>query len=140
MDLSLVVEAHNAIKDQRTAKRHAWEAEDAELETKQLKLKALLLAQLNAAGATSIKTEKGTFYKSIRIKPSAADWSAIWEWMKANDALDLLEARLKSTFIRKYMEDHGGALPPGVNVIQEYEVSVRRPNVASAKTGEDDGD
>lgn len=130
-NLDAVVQAHNAIRDARTARRHAWEQEDALLEADQQKLKAFLLANLNATGTKSFATEHGTVYRREVLKPSAADWGAIWDWMKANDAPDLVERRLKVTFIKGYMEENGGQLPPGINVHREFEVSVRRPNTSS---------
>lgn len=138
MDLGRVVEAHNAIKDARTAKRHAWEKEDAELEVQQNRLRAFLLDFLNKNDIKSVNTDHGTFYRTEKIKPSAADWGAIWEWMKANDAPDLMERRLKAAFIKEYMEAHGGTMPPGVNVYREYEISIRRPNTARTSSEEDD--
>jgi hypothetical protein len=114
--LDRVVQARQAIKDARTVKRHAYEQEDAALEEDQHKLDMLLLQLLN-----------GTVIRSLKLKPSAADWGAIWEWMKANDAADLLERRLKTTFIKEFMDANDGAIPPGINVHREYEVSVRRP-------------
>jgi len=126
--LDRVVQAYSAIRDARTARRHVWEAEDLLLETDQNTLKVLMLDLLNKNGATSIKTEHGTAYRSEKLKPSAADWGAIWDWAVANNAMDIFERRLKAAFIKEYMEAHDGAVPPGVNVHREYEVSVRRPN------------
>lgn len=130
-NLDSVVQIYTTIRDARAAKRHAWEKEDAALEEDQHKLKVLMLDLLNQTGAKSIATTHGTVYRSEKIKPSAADWGAIWQWMKDNDGFDLMERRLKSTFIKTYMEENDGAIPPGVNVHREYEVSVRRPSTNS---------
>lgn len=132
VNLDRLVEAHQAIKDARTAKRHAWEAEDALLEADQQKIKAVLLHMLNESGAKSFATDRGTVYRREVMKPSAADWGAIWTWMKEHDAPDLVERRLKVGFIQEYMEEHAGAIPPGINVHRVFEVSVRRPNNAPA--------
>jgi len=133
-NLSKIVQAYSAIRDARTAKRHAWEAEDLALEEDQHKLKVIMLDLLNATGAKSINTDYGTVYRSEKIKPSAADWTAIYGWIAENpERFELLEKRLKSTFVKEFMEENEGAIPPGVNVHREFEVSVRRPNVASEK-------
>lgn len=131
--LSQVVQVYSAIRDARAAKRHAYEAEDNALDEDQRKLKVLMLALLNETGAKSIATDHGTVYRTEKLKPSGADWGAIWDWMKANDAPELLERRIKATFIKEYMDEHEGAIPPGINVHREYEVSVRRPNASAAK-------
>lgn len=125
-DLDRVAQAYNAIRDARTAKRHAWEADDLLLEEQQTKLKVFLLSQLNALGAKSVATSSGTIYRAEKLKPSAADWGAVWRWMIDNDGMDLLERRLKTTFIKDYMEANDGALPAGVNIHREYDVVVRR--------------
>lgn len=136
INLGKVMQAHMAIKDARTVKRHAWEVEDLALETNQNTLKTMLLDHLNKTGSKSIATDYGTAYRTEKIKPSAADWAEIQRWIVEHDAFDLLEKRLKSTFIKEYMEANEGRIPPGVNVHREFEVSVRRPNVAAPNTQE----
>lgn len=131
INLDRVVQAYNAIKDARTAQRHAWEKADLALEEDQHKLKVLMLDLLNKNGAKSIATDHGTVYRTEKLKPSAADWGAIWAWAVANDGFEIVEKRLKATFIKQYMDDNHGALPPGVNAHREFEVAVRRNNNAS---------
>jgi hypothetical protein len=140
-NLGQVVQVYNAIRDARTAKRKAYEAEDLALEEDQHKLTVLMLELLTANGAKSIATDFGTVYRTEKIKPSAADWTAIYGWINENpDRFELLEKRLKSTFIKEFMEENEGAVPPGVNVHREYEVSVRRPNVAGQPTSGEQND
>ncbi len=134
INLGKIMQAHNAIRDARTVKRHAWEAEDAKLEADQNMLKAMLLDHLNQTNSKSVATDYGTAYRTEKIKPSAADWGAVQAWIVEHDAWDLMEKRLKSTFIKSYMDEHDGAIPPGVNVHREYEVSVRRPNSVNNST------
>jgi hypothetical protein len=127
-NIDKLVQAHQAIKDVRTEKRRAYEAEDALLEADQNKIKTYLLALLNQTGSKSIATEHGTVYRTEKIRPSAADWQVVYEWVMADpDRFELLEKRLKPTFISKYMEENEGAIPPGINLLREFEVSVRRP-------------
>lgn len=138
LNLNRVVQAFNAIRDARTAKRHAWEAEDLALEEDQDKLKRLMLHLLNTTGAKSIATDHGTVFRTEKIKPSAADWSALYEWIVAQpDRFEALEKRIKATFIKQYMDENGGSLPPGVNVHREFEVSVRRPSSPASPASEE---
>lgn len=128
IDISRVVAAQQAIKAARTAKRHAWEAADAELEADETKVRVLLLELLQRSGANSIATDYGTVYKSEKIKPSVPDWSAFYDWVMEDKArFEAIEKRVKSTFVKEYMDEHDGGLPPGVSVHREYEVNVRRP-------------
>ncbi len=128
-NLGRVVQAFNAIRDARTARRRAWEEEDLKLENDQHRLKVLMLELLNANGAKSIATDHGTIYRTEKVKPSAADWTTIYTWIVENpERFELLEKRLKSTFVKDFMDENGGAIPPGVNIHREFEVTVRRPN------------
>lgn len=63
-NMDQIVQAYNAIRDARTAKRRAWEKEDQELEEDMHKLKVHMLATLNTTGAKSIATEHGTVYRT----------------------------------------------------------------------------
>lgn len=131
-----VVQARQAIKDARTVKRHAWEQDDLALEADQNQLDMVLLNILNTQGASSIATEHGTAIRSLKLKPSAADWGAIWDWIVEDPARgELLERRLKTGFIKEYMDQNDGAIPPGINLHREYEVSVRRPTAAKPTPG-----
>jgi len=128
INIDKLVQAHQTIKEVRAAKRRAYEAEDAKLEADQNKIKVYLLSVLNQTGSKSIATEHGTVYRTEKIRPSAADWKAVYDWiMQDPDRFELLEKRVKSTFISTYMEENDGAIPPGINVLREFEVSVRRP-------------
>lgn len=127
VNIDVLVAAYTAIRNARSAAKAAFDKKDAELEDDMAKLRAVILAQMNASGATSIKTEHGTAYRTLKTKPSAADWSAIYSWIKEDpERFELLEKRLKPTFINQYMEEHDGAIPPGINVLREYEVAVRK--------------
>lgn len=126
--LDALVGAYSAIRDARSARKRLFEEEDAKLEADQQILRAAMLAVMNATGAKSIATDHGTAYRSEKVKVAAADWNAVYAWVAEDtDRFELIEKRLKSTFVQQYMEDHDGAVPPGVNVHREYEVSVRRP-------------
>lgn len=131
--LDQIVQVWSAIRDARAAKRQVYEAEDLQLESDQQTLKAIMLDLLNKQGAQSVVTGHGTVYKSLKVKPSAADWSEVYRWIGQDpERFEMLEKRLKSTFVSQYMEDNEGVAPPGVNVIKEYEVAVRRPKAPPA--------
>lgn len=136
INLDRAVQAFNAIRDARTAKRRAWEAEDLALEQDQDRLKVMMLEMLNQIGGKSIATDHGTIYRTEKVRPSAADWNLVYGWIAEDpERFELLEKRLKATFVKQFMEDNAGLIPPGVNVHREYEVAVRRANSAPASGG-----
>lgn len=131
INLDRVVAAYSAIRDARTVARHAWEKDDLALEQDQNKLKVLMLDVLNQIGSKSIATNHGTIYRTEKIRPSAADWNVVYAWIMADpDRFEALEKRLKPTFVKQYMDENEGAIPPGINVHREFEVNVRRSTPA----------
>jgi hypothetical protein len=128
MDTDRVVKAFLNIRDARTALKREFDEKDSELKIKQEKLATHLLAFLNDNQIDSAVAKKvgATFYRQEKVVPSCADWNALYEFIRAEDAFDALEKRIKVGFVKEYMETHEGALPPGVNVHREYEVRVRR--------------
>ena len=145
---------HQKIKEKRAALAAEFARVDAELKEEQATLRRHLLTLLNATGGTSVNTPAGTVYRRKVVKAAGADWAAIWEWQKQNDAPDLMQKRLNVGFIEDYIEAHGKpenpahvanegtphevwwdgsawvqpwtAIPPGINLHTEFDVSIRK--------------
>jgi len=126
MDINKLVRVYVKIRDAKLEAKKAFEAQDAELKGKMEQIGNALLAHLNANNTESVRTEEGTVFRQEDVMPRADDWTAIYDWIKANDAFDILERRVKKTFVKEYMKGHDGAIPPGVSVMREYTVCVRR--------------
>ena len=126
MDISKIAKAYIAIRDKRSEIKKAWEVQDEDLKAKLTLLDGQILKFLQDNKLDSSATEFGTVYRQEEIKAGAADWGAVWEWQKANDAPDLVEKRIAQGFVKKYMQDHEGEIPPGISVYREYVARVRR--------------
>jgi hypothetical protein len=48
------------------------------------------------------------------------------EFIKDNDALDLLEQRIHQTNMKTFLAEHPDKLPPGLNQDSEFTISVRK--------------
>jgi hypothetical protein len=121
-----VTETYVKIRDTRSALKKEYEAKDLELKAQLETLDGFLLSTLQTLGVESVRTKHGTVYQSVVIKPSCGDWNAFYTWIAANEAFDALEKRVKKSFIVEYMTDNSDELPPGISVLKEYEVTVRR--------------
>ena len=121
-----IVKVYQKIKAEHAEKRKAWEADDASYKAKLEEIENYMLSTLNENGMQSVKTTAGTFYRKEKIIPQGADWDAFYKWVAENDAFDALERRIKATFVSQYMEEHDGAIPPGVNVFRQWVVGVRK--------------
>lgn len=124
--LDKVAETYVKIRDARAEKKRAWEAEDLELKAQLETLDAFLLEKLQSLGVESVRTKHGTVYQSVSIKPSCQDWNGFYAWIAQYEAFDALERRVKKSFIVDYMKDNNDELPPGITVLKEYTVTIRR--------------
>jgi hypothetical protein len=114
------------IRDSRAELKKAFEAKDTALKAQQTRIENAMLAFLNDNNMNTVATNNGTFYKQEDILPTGSDWGAFYAWVKENDAFEALERRIKKTFVTQFMDDHDGELPPGVSVLREWKVIVRR--------------
>jgi len=130
IDANRLVKTFVKIRDRRAQLKREFEAQDAELKAQQEKLESVLLSHLNKNNEDSVRTAEGTFYRQLKVMPSATDWDAFYAWIKEHDAFDALERRIKAKFISDYMEEHAddpdNNLPPGVSVYKRYDVRVRK--------------
>jgi hypothetical protein len=126
--LDRIVKTFLKIRDYRSEKKRAFEAEDDALKEEQELLQSQLLKYMNEAGLKNFGTEFGTVFRSVNIQPTASDWDTFYTWVAETDGFDFLEKRIKKTSVAAYMEQNMGAAPPGVNVLRNYEVTVRRKN------------
>lgn len=114
------------MRDTKTELKRAYDEQEQKLKAKMTVVETEMLKMLNAMDTNSVRTDFGTIIRQEEVMPSCSDWGALYDWIKENDAFDALERRVKKTFVKEYMESHEGAVPPGVNVIREYVVRVRR--------------
>jgi hypothetical protein len=124
--LDKVAATYVKIRDKRSEIKKAYEDEDLKLKVQLDAIESFFLETLQALGVESARTKHGTVIKSLAIKPSCEDWSALYAWIAENDAFDALEKRVKRSFIVDYMADNSDELPPGITVLKEWTVSVRR--------------
>ena len=124
--LDKITETYVKIRDARSDLKKKYEAEDLALKVQLETLDSFLLGRLQELGVESVRTKHGTVYQSVTVKPSCEDWNGFYAWIAEHEAFDALERRVKKSFITTYMEDNKGELPPGINVTQEYTVTIRR--------------
>lgn len=125
MDIGDLVEMQQTIRAARSNLKRAFEDEDNKLSVDLRRVEAAILKFLMDNGLKSVKTETGTAYQQEEILPTCSDWGAFFNWVRQTNAFDALEKRVKKTFIKEYM-DNEGDLPPGISVIRENVVRVRK--------------
>lgn len=90
------------------------------------KIESWLKAKADTDGVTSFKTEHGTAFLATTDYATVADWDATLNFIKSEDAYDLLDKRVNKTAVRGYI-DCNKEVPPGINYGTKLGVNIRRP-------------
>lgn len=122
-----VVQAYLNIRSEREKILREYEAKDAKLKEDMAKIEALLLDVCNGINADSIKTTHGTIMRKLNERFFCQDWDNFRKFIIENASLELLEKRIHQGNFKQYMaENEADGLPPGVSVMREYGITVRK--------------
>ena len=93
------------------------------------KLEGFLLWSLQNSGLTKMGVEsptlgKVTIFNRTKTSYRVGDWDTVLDYVKSNNAYDLLVKNVSSTAVKEAVE--AGVEVPGLNVFQEEVVSVRK--------------
>ena len=122
-----LVEAYLLIRSERDKLRNEYELADARLKEDMTQLEAVMLDICNSVNADNIKTRHGTVMRKLNERFFCQDWDHFYKFVLDNEAVQLLERRIHQSNFREFLkENESDGLPPGVNVMREYGVSVRK--------------
>ena len=110
-DLDRLVSVYIKIRDKKNeAVAKAKEEEDL-LNQKLKKIESALLEHCSDTGTESVRTESGTFYRSVRQKFWTSDWESMNKFILENEVPDLLEKRIHQGNLKQFLEDNPEVLP-----------------------------
>lgn len=122
-----VVTAYLNIRAEREKILREYEAKDAKLKEDLAKIEALLLDVCNTINADSIRTSQGTVMRKLNERFFCQDWENFRKFIIDNESLELLEKRIHQGNFKQFMAEHeSDGLPPGVSVMREYGITVRK--------------
>lgn len=121
-----VIAAYIKLRDKKDSMEAAVKEQVKEVKAKMEKLEAWLREQADAQGVTSFRTKAGTAFMTTTDFANVADWDAVLDFIKTNEAFDMLEKRVSKNAVRSYIEQNK-EVPAGVNYGTRLEVNVRRP-------------
>lgn len=120
------VETYIKLRSQKEAVEAETKDRVKDIKDKMEKLEAWIMQQADAAGVTSFKTPHGTAFLTTSDFAGVSDWDAVLDYIKKNDAFDLLERRVSKAAVRAHM-DANGEVPAGVSFGTKVSVNVRKP-------------
>ena len=129
LKLDDLVNVYLTIRSEREKLKASWEVKDGELEQDMKSLEQSMLTICNDTNASSIRTESGTVIRSLKERFTTNDWENFKKFVLDNEAIDLLERRIHQGNFKEFMAEHkDDGLPPGVNVMREFTIVVRKPS------------
>jgi|TARA_R110002020_G_scaffold117827_4_gene269298 hypothetical protein len=126
MKVDKLVKVYLKIRDKRKELQIEYDKKDEYLKDTLKEVETALLDVCKETGADSLRTEFGTVSRRVSKRYWTTDWNSMYEFVKDNDQLDLLEKRIAQGNMSTYLEENPDKLPPGLNVDSKYAVTVRR--------------
>ena len=127
MNTEELVEAYINLRNAREKLLTQYETEDEKLKAEMALLEESLLSICNSVNADSIKTAHGTVMRRLNERYFCQDWDNFYKYVLDNEAVQLLECRIHQANFKEHLREYeGDGLPPGVNVMREFGVTVRK--------------
>lgn len=126
VNVDQVIAAYMKLRANKDAIEGEVKTKVADIKAKMEKLEAWIKSQADEQGVTSFKTKHGTAFLTTTDYANVADWDAVLDFIKTNDAFEMLEKRVSKTAVRNYVENDK-YVPPGVNYGTKLEVNIRKP-------------
>lgn len=121
-----VIRTYMKLREQKAAIEAETKDRLAGLKVKMEKLEAYLKIQMDQQKLTSFKSEYGTAFLTTTDYANVSDWDATLDFVRTNDAFDMLEKRVSKLAVRSYIEEYK-AVPPGITYGTKLEVNIRKP-------------
>lgn len=125
-----VVATYMKLRSQKDAIEAEVKDNVAVIKSKMEKLEAWIKDQADQQGVTSFKTKHGTAFLTTTDYAQVGDWDAVLNFIRDNEAFDMLEKRVSKIAVRGYIE-HTKSVPPGVNYGTKLEVNIRKPSATA---------
>jgi len=126
MNIGDVIRTYAKLRDQKAAVEAEVKDRIGQIKAKMNKLEAYLKEQMDAQGLTSFKSEHGTAFLTTTDFANVANWDEVLQFIKDNEAYDMLEKRVSKIAVREYM-DQSKRVPPGITYGTKLDVNIRKP-------------
>jgi hypothetical protein len=127
--LDELVKVYLTIRNERDRIEAERKAQIKELDDELAMLEQTFMATCNESNAKSIRTSYGTVIRKLYERYTVNDGDSFRKFILSNGAVDLFEARIHQANFKEFLkENQADGLPPGVNVMREFTIVVRKPS------------
>lgn len=121
-----LVKAYIKMRDARAALSAKYEEDDKKIKEQMEVVENLLLETCKRAGGNVSIPGVGTVIRGVSTRYWTSDWEAMHNFIKENDAVELLERRIAQRAMGEFIKANPDKMPKGMNVESKYTVTVRR--------------
>ena len=124
--LAKMTKVYLKIKAERDRLSAEYKEADDELVRQQDKIKSTLLGYLKENDLKSVKTDAGTFYRTVKQKYWTSDWENMHKFILEHEVPEFLDKRLNQKNVKEFLEENPDLLPKGLNVDAEFALTIRK--------------
>lgn len=125
--LDKLAKVYRKIKLQIDTLTQEYDTQVEALKAQQDQIKFAMKDTMKALGVSTVRTDFGTVSLVTKTRYSTQDWDSFKKFILEHEVVDLLEKRIAQTNMANFLEENPGVLPPGLNAMTEYDISVRKP-------------
>ena len=126
LNVEQLVKAYIKMRDARQQLLREFDEADDRIKQQQDVVQQALLELCKETGTDGLKTSAGTVTRTIKTRYWTSDWNSMKNFIKENDAFELLEQRVHQTNMKSFLEENPNLMPPGMNIDSRYAITVRR--------------
>ncbi len=126
LSVNKLTEIYLKIRDKKESVQKQFEEQLKALEEQLEVVESELLKQCKELESDSVKTQAGTVMRRVSTRYWTNDWDSMYQFLKENDALELLEKRVSQGNMKQFLEDNPDKFPPGMLMDSKYKITVRR--------------
>lgn len=122
-----LVNIYLTIRNAREKIKSDYETADKAMKDDLSVIEQELLAVCNDTNTNGFKTSGGTVTRKLNERFYCNDWDNFRTFVLEHQAVELLERRIHQGNFKEFLAGHESeGLPPGVNVMREYGIVVRK--------------
>jgi hypothetical protein len=89
-------------------------------------IEGAVAAHLDSAEGNSIRTDKGTAYRTTVMQTKVADRETFLDFVFDGRREGFLTNAVSKEAVREHMDAHAGALPPGIDIAMIHKCNFRK--------------
>jgi ATP-dependent Lon protease len=121
-----LVKVYIKMRDARQRLQQEFDEADSKIKVQQEAIQQALLELCKETGTDGLKTAAGTVSRTVKTRYWTSDWNSMKNFIKENDAFELLEQRVHQTNMKSFLEENPNLMPQGMNIDSKYAITVRR--------------